>query len=312
MKKTLAVLAGLIALLLPLMACAQDAQRKPLPLADYQEAENTDPQKAYVRFVNNENPLYQMHFDDTQEDGWRSSFYIKEVNGVPFTLAYLQITWYDARGHVLDTYGFTQEELMEIGSVVLENGSQFGLGYGSSRTPKAKWVGVEVEGSDANGNELAFTNLVELLSEHRPEVPLDTFLAPQEPQEGKPFIAVGADPNPVWISEMYLVPEEPYWWKFYVYFENTGSTAFTVTGAEYIYYNGDVMANREQYGVEALMDLSQQREPVLEPGERWEIETFTPLQDMTQLGIRLTGTDESGAEMSFVGCVSLLHEMAKP
>ncbi|MCI5956641.1 MAG: hypothetical protein MRZ54_06640 [Clostridiales bacterium] len=314
MKKMLTGFVCPFALLLPLVACAQGVVREPMPLAGYQaEIENADPQKAYVRFVPSENPLYQMCFEDTQTLGWRGFFYLKEVNGVPFTINLLQQTMYDAQGNVLDFQYYTQEELLQMGSrVALENGDLFEFGYGFGDMPECKWVGCVAEGVDAKGNELVFHNLVELLPEMKPAVPLDTFLAPQEPEEGKPFIAVGANPNPVFLTEANLSADQPYWWKYVAYYENTGSAPFIVTGVELIFYNGDVMAVNTQGSAEALMDWSGQKDRVIEPGERWEVDTVSPLQDVTMGGLRLTGTDESGNEMSFVGSFDLLHEMVEP
>lgn len=314
MKKTIVAFVGLIALLLPLIACAQDVVRKPMPLAGYQaEVENADPQKAYVQFVPNENPLYQICFEDTHVLGWNSAFYLKEVNGVPFTVTLLQKTLYDAQGNVLDFQYFTQEELLQFGlCVALENGDLFQFGYGFGDMPECKWLGFVAEGVDANGNELAFHNLVELVAEQKPDVPLETFLATQEPEEGKPFISVGANPNPVFLTEAHLSANEPYWWEYVVYYENTGSAPFIVTGVEEIFYNGDVVAINNPSSAEALMDWSGQKDRVIGPGERWEVESVIPLQDMTMGGLRLTGTDENGNEMSFVGSFDLLHEMAEP
>lgn len=314
MKKPLAAFLCLLALLLPLMACAQGVVRKPLPLSAYQaEIENNDPQKAYVQFVPGENPLYQIRFEDSQVLGWNSSFYVKEVNGVPFTINLLQKTLYDEQGNVLDFEYYAQEQLLQFGlCVALENGDLFEFGYGFGDMPECKWLGFVVEGVDANGNELAFHNLVELLDEQRPDVPLSTFLTPQEPEEGKPFIAVSVNPNPVYLTEAHLSAAQPYWWEYVVSYENTGSAPFIVTGVEDIFYNGDVLANNRPSSAEALMDWSGQKDRVIEPGERWEVECIAPLQDITLGGLRLTGTDESGNEMSFVGSFDLLHEMAQP
>lgn len=314
MKKKLTGFVCLFVLLLPLVACAQSEVRKPMLLAAYQaEIENTDSQKAYVRFVHNENPIYQTLFEDTQTLGWRGHFYLKEVNGVSFTINLLQEALYDAQGNVLDFMYFTQEDLLEFGAcVVLENGDLFDFGYGFGDMPECKWVGFVAEGVDAKGNELAFHNLVELLPEIKPAVPLDTFLTRQEPEEGKPFIVTGATPNPVFLTEANLSDTQPYWWEYVIYYENTGSAPFIVTGVEEIFYNGDAMVLRSESSAEALMDWSGQKNCVIEPGECWEVESVAPLQDITMCGLRLTGTDESGNEMSFVGSFDLLHEMVEP
>lgn len=295
------------ALMLSLTAAAAEPAG-PMTLEYYQSAvPNDDPARAYVELTPYENPIYQIFFEDVQQKGWYYSYTIREVNGVPFTMKALAETMYDAAGEVLAYQ--RMEDLSFFHTQLLENGEWQEFGMRIHEPTDVRWIAYQLDGTDANGKELSFHCLYELLREEKPVKTLAEFQVEQHKQEGKPFMVLGSDPSPVYAVKDENNAEVSHWWQYHMVFENTGDAPFAVSTLNEVVFNGESVMIDSQYEAQSVAGWCDQEDCVIEPGEHWVIECAMPVQDLTAVGMRLTGTDANGEEMSFVGMFELLHEM---
>ena len=131
----------------------------------------------------------------------------------------------------------------------------------------------------------------------------------QQKQGWKPFVVLSGDPDPVYAAKDETNEEVPYWWQYDMVFENTGDSAFALDALNEVGFNGENVMYDSRYAAGSVAGWCDEEDSVLEPGERWVIECAMPVQDLTSLGMRLTGTDVSGEEMCFTGMIEFLHEM---
>lgn len=298
----------LCSMMLPFGAFAQE-NTEPMPLAYYQtETVNDDPARAYVEISPYENPVYLVPFADTQSDGWVCSFRFSEVNGVPFTMTAFHEIRYAADGQLIgwqtitDDFYFFETNRLEDG-LWLEYGMRFDM------PADVRWVAYQVDGVDDNGQPGSFHCLFELKDEVKPVQKPADFAMDQQPQEGLPFIVLSCDPAPVVAVMREDEAGSQLWWEYDIVIENTGDAAFTAVSYTEAGFNGEMSMFDMTYDAQDVITWCDQADCVLEPGERWVIECAMPVQEMTALGLRLTGTADDGSEMSFVGLSQLLHEM---
>lgn len=309
MRKMFVIL--LLALcLLPFAACAEDAPT-PLPLEEYQAAaEETAPDQAHVKFIPYQNPVNMIHSDDTNTDSWQYSFYLKETHGVPFTITRLQETLYDQGGAVQDFRYYFAEDMLGWGATLaLKDDQFFEYGMRFDDWPQLAWVGYLVEGEDANGNQLAFHGLMKLSQEYAPVWTVEEFQQQPE-QEGAAVMNFHlGDEHAVYLTEMENGSSTERIWEYLPSFENTGDTAFTITGMDSVLFNGDSMYWSMSYSPEAIADLFEMESLTVAPGESHSFSEWTPLQSANLYGLRLHVTDANGTEMSFATWAELLPEI---
>ena len=307
-RKGLMILLVLMVCLLPFAALGMESQAQPLPLEAYQaEQPNDDPTQPYVLMKPYESQVYRLYFEDTQSSGWQYSFYFEEINGVPFTITALHETVYNPVGQVVpfqvtdDPYFF---EHMRLENGV---GQELGMRFDGG---DLGWAAYRLDGVDDNGQEYSFHCLFEFLQEEKPAKTPEEFTVEQQPENGKPFVRLYTEPDPV-----YAVPREEnqqaeYWWEYLMVFENTGSSALTAETFSETGFNGQAVMYDSDYQAEDVITWCDEPDCVLEAGERWVIDCAMPVQELTMVGMRLNGTDESGVEMSFVGTIMLTPEIA--
>lgn len=306
MKKWLSV----ALMLLVLMACTvsvAEIVRQPMALEAYQTAvQNADASQAFIKFVSYENPVYQTHFDDNNADGWQYSFYLKEVNGIPFTVTLMHETFYDQEGRVISFEYFPQEEMQNWGMCLqLEDGALFEYGMRIDGRPDCRWAGYVVEGVDANGNELCFHGLIEFLPDPLPVQTADMFrLQPAEDAS----VWVGGVPASVKAA---CREDGSFWWEYTERIENRSDAPITVVSLQEVLLNGENMQSAMSLSVEALMDWCGEEDAILSPDESWNLECAMPVQELTMVGLRFTGVDENGKEISAVSYIDLLHETSE-
>lgn len=303
----------LLALLLLLPAAyADDTVREPLPLAFFQQTANeeTAPDQPYVKIIPFENPIRMSRFGD--EDHWKCDFNLKEIHGIPFTITMIQEILYDAEGGVQDFRYYTQEDMEHWSgsySLELKDGEVFQYGGGFSDWPELAWAGYLIEGVDESGASYSFHCLFELLHEYNPVWTVEEFQSQSE-QEGIASASVSLSPEPdVYLTE--LEPNGGEWvWQYTPTIENTGDTAFTLLGMDYVNFNGDEMSFGRSYSLELVAELFEMDTLTVNPGERYSFSEYTPLGDYTMTAIRLRVADQNGTEMSFVCSIHLIPERA--
>ena len=307
-RLSLAFLALFCAFLLPFAVMTQASATQPMTLEQCQTpVPNDDPAQPYLEMKPYENPVYQMWFDDVQANGWHYAFSFEEVNGVPFTVENLTETMYDANGQVV--IHWTLEDLSFFDTLRMENGAWQEFGMRIDQPSDVHWVAYQIDGTDDSGNQHSFHCLFELLTENKPVQKPEDFMAEQTRQEGKPFLVLGSDPAPVPVVKDEANADQPYWWQYDVVIENTGDAAFTAVSYNEACFNGANMMVDGAYAAEDVAGWCEEEDCVIDPGERWVISCAMPVQEMTMMGLRMSGTDASGEEMSFTGVIELLHEM---
>ncbi len=298
------------AVVLPFAVMTQATAAEPRPLEYYKTlVPNDDSAKAYLELVPYENPVYRMYFEDAQANGWHYSYSIEEVNGIPFTLTALTETMYDADGQVI--LHQTMKDLFFFDNLRMADGAWQEYGMRIDQPSAVRWVAYEIDGVDDSGNQQSFHCLFELLVEDKPLQKQADFTAEQLRQDGRPFMMISGDPALVYAVKNETNPENPYWWQYDMVFENAGDTAFVVSSLNEVGFNGEDVMYDSNYTARSVAGWCDEEDCVIEPGERWVIPCAMPVQNLTSLGMRLTGTDENGEEMSFTGVIEFLHEMKK-
>ncbi len=306
-------LALMVALLLTGAATAETLYTPAdYPLEWYQtQPENVDPTRAYVAVTAYAAQVrLKQNAAANNELRWHTAFSIQERNGIPFTLTKQTTTLFDASGEIIAQELYAQEDIFFYESHTLEDGNSFE--WGALTAPcDARWYTLCAEGVDANGNELAFGGVIELLEEVEAVPERADFEVEQIPVEGKAFIRITCPDSPVrYTPSMPELQGEPGYEMATVY-ENTGNSAFTITQVEYALFNGDAFFVNSFYDGETVAEWRGEGGNVLQPGESWTDYTYEPVMDFDTIFTRVTGLDESGEEMTFVGRIDLLRE-AKP
>lgn len=312
MRKMFVILLLALCLLLPLAACAEDAPT-PLTLEYYQTAaEETAADQANVKFIPYQNPVNMIRQADTNTDSWQYSFYLKETHGVPFTITRLQETLYDQGGAVQDCRYYVTEDMLDWGATLeLKDGEIFEYGMRFDDWPQLSYVGYLIEGVDANGNQLTIHGLMEPSHEYAPVWTVEEFQQQPE-QEGVASVSIRlADEHAVYLTEKEVGSNTEWAWDYLPSFENTGDTAFIITGMDCVLFNGESMYWSMSYSPEAVADLFEMETLTVAPGESHSYNEWTPLQSVNMDGLRLHVVDANGTEMSFVTWAELLPEIAQ-
>ena len=303
MKNT-KILVALILLLCCTLLLPASAQEE-IALERYQTMiPNDDPARPYVELRPYANPVYQMHFADRDVMGWHFGFVIQEANGVPFTLTAMSEICFDAQGQI--TEQDRTEKLDFFETTRLADGQSLEFMMRLDGPSNVRWIAYEVEGMDDAGNTSRFHCLFELLPEEKPVQKVADFMEKQQPEAGRPFVKVSAEPEMVYAS---AEEDGQFWWLYQLVFENTGDDALNVLTFNEVYFNGENVMVDGLYQAADVITWCDEEDTVLEAGERWVIEVGMPVQEMTTGCLRLTGEDGQGEEMSFTGMFELRHEM---
>lgn len=280
------------------------------PLSWYQQqAQNADPTQAFVQVIPHETPVrLAQNAAMNNELCWYTAFDMQEVNGVPFTLVKQTVTGFDEAGNIVWQSLYADQDIFFYDGRVLENGKTFTWGA-LAASNGTRWYALCLEGVDANGSELAFGGLIELLDEVRAVPVRAEFEAEPVRVDGKPFLEITCPQSPVrYVESLTDMPEEP-GWEFTIVYENTGDSAFTLTHMEHVFFDGDEFAMDSAFRAETVAEWRGEGGVVFQPGDRWEDSNYQPMYEgFDTLFIRVTGTDESGEELSFTGRIDLVRQ----
>lgn len=290
-----------------------DAQQ-PLPATDhpiewYQQPAVNEAGKAYVKLTALQSPVkLTVVEDDPQSYKWNIVFTFEEINGIPFTVTRMTEIFFDNEGYVVESLVMGSEEFAGFfQEYTLVSGKNYGYNIGRFISSDIAYA-VVMEGVDANGNQLTFPLYIPLSQEvEKVLTPAD--FAPAAQEEGKAFISMTADADPV------PMVDDPFFdgdlgWFFNVQMQNETDIPFTPDGLTLALFNGEKMSSvinmpgtqvQEWLGGEAFVK-----------GENAVLyEDAARKHEITHIGLRLTGTDAGGNELAFAVLMELSQELAQ-
>ena len=289
---------------IPQMLSATD-----FPVEWYQQPAVNEAGKAYVKLTALQSPVkLTAQNEEPQSYRWNIVYTFEEVNGIPFTVTRMTEMFFDSDGNVVDPWvmgsdefaGFFQES-------TLVSGKNYGYNIGRLLSSDIAYA-VVLEGVDANGNELAFPLYIPL-SQEAEKILTPADFAPAVREEGKAFISMTADADPVPLVEDPLFDGNLGWF-FNVQMRNETEIPFTPDGLTLALFDGDRMSSvinmpgtqvQEWLGGEAFVK-----------GENSVLyEDAARKQEITHIGLRLTGTDAGGNELAFAVLMELSQELAQ-
>lgn len=287
---------------------------EPLQLADYpvewyqQPAENEEG-KAYVKLTAMQAPVKLTAIEDAPLPyAWNIVYEFQETNGIPFTVTRMTEVFFDSEGNVVfslemgsdEFAGFFEESTLVPGK---------NYGYNLSRLISTDVAyGVVLEGVDANGNELAFPLYIPLSQEiEKTLTPADFVQAERE--EGKAFISMTAenDPAPL-VADSFFDGNQG--WYFAALLQNETDIPFTPDDLTLALFNGDRM-----YSVIHMTGSLVQEwlgcESFIKDESSVMFRNAACRQDITHVGLRLTGTDANGNDLAFAVMIELAQELSE-
>ena len=279
------------------------------PVEWYQQPAVNEAGKAYVKLTALQSPVkLTVQEEEPQSYRWNIVYTFEEVNGIPFTVTRMTEMFFDSEGNVVHPWvmgsdefaGFFQES-------TLVSGKNYGYNIGRSLSSDIAYA-VVMEGVDANGNELAFPLYIPL-SQETEKILTPADFAPAVREEGKAFISMTADADPVPLVEDPLFDGNLGWF-FNVQMQNETEIPFTPDGLTLALFDGDRMSSvinmpgtqvQEWLGGEAFV-----------MGENSVLyEDAARKHEITHIGLRLTGTDAGGNQLAFAVLMELCQELAQ-
>lgn len=314
---TLLVVYGLIPMLAPRDVPSPEPMEEEQPSllpAEYpmewyqQPAENVQG-KAYVRLTALQSPVKLTAVEDAPMPyEWNIVFTFEEVNGIPFTVTRMTEVFFDSEGNIIDPWvmgrdefaGFFQESTLVPGKT---------YGYNLSRliAPDVAY-GVAMEGVDEQGNELAFSLYIPLSQEiEKTLIPED--FAPARQEEGKAFISMTAENDPVPLVEDAFFDGNQGWY-FAVNMQNETDIPFIPDGLTLALFDGDTM--RSVINMPASLVQEWLGSETFVKGESSILYRDAACrQPITHAGLRLTGSDANGNPQTFAVLMELAQELAQ-
>lgn len=279
------------------------------PMEWYQQPAENVQGKAYVRLTALQSPVKLTAVEDAPMPyEWNIVFTFEEVNGIPFTVTRMTEVFFDGEGNIIDPWvmgsdefaGFFQESTLVPGKT---------YGYNLSRLISADVAyGVAMEGVDEQGNELAFSLYIPLSQEIEKTLLPEDF-APARPEEGKAFISMTPENDPVPLVEDAFFDGNQGWY-FAVNMQNETDIPFIPDGLTLALFDGDTMRSvinmpashvQDWLGCEAFVK-----------GESSILYRDAACrQPITHVGLRLTGSDANGHPQTFAVLMELAQELAQ-
>lgn len=290
------------------------AGSEPLPPPDHpvewyqQPAENVEG-KAYVKLTAMQAPVKLTAIEDAPLPyAWNIVYEFQEINGIPFTVTRMTEVFFDSEGNIVfslemgsdEFAGFFEESTLIPGK---------NYGYNLSRLISTDVAyGVILEGVDANGNELAFPLYIPLSQEiEKTLTPADFVQAGQE--EGKAFISMTAeeDPAPL-VADSFFDGNQG--WYFAAQIQNESDIPFTPDELTLALFNGEKM-----YSVIHMPGSQVQEwlgcESFVKGESSITFRNAACRQEITHVGLRLTGTDANGNDLAFAVMIELAQELSE-
>lgn len=263
------------------------------PLEWYFTPQPNEPDKAYLNIVLQEE---QTLLTGENIPEWHSTWFITEENGIPFTLRKQTISYFDIDGQMITQITYVGDELLfPYPSLTVTSQDAF-MSSDAMGVNGSHWFCLYLEGTDANGNTLAFGRAVELLDELEPPEALSDY------QAKHPSLDVSFSPSPcVSIQDDYYDRGEGFEWLSI--FTNTGEIALTITNVDTAWFNHEKYLFSEHYNPEFYCLYYDLQDAVLAPGESMTLDEGMPIQydDFTHIAYRVTAVDENGNEITACG-----------
>ena len=279
------------------------------PVEWYQQPAVNEAGKAYVKLTALQSPVkLTAQNEEPQSYRWNIVYTFEEVNGIPFTVTRMTEMFFDSEGNVVDPWVMGSDEFVGFfQESTLVSGKNYGYNIGRLLSSDSAYA-VVLEGVDANGNELAFPLYIPL-SQEAEKILTPADFAPAVQEEGKAFISMTADADPVPLVEDPLFDGNLGWF-FNVQMQNETEIPFTPDGLTLALFDGDRMSSvinmpgtqvQEWLGGEAFV-----------MGENSVLyEDAARKQEITHIGLRLTGTDAGGNQLAFAVLMELCQELAQ-
>ena len=296
----------------PVSCCAQEAAPAAYTYDWFLQPDDSVPTKACVYIHPNESPVRLTNDPAFEaEYVWKPHFILEEVTGIPFTIEKITEVLFGTDHALLNSDDFRGEEiLMLLPTQTVEAGNSLGFSVnvipGSGETAFA----LAIEGTDARGNALTFTCLVPFSYEVNETLTRAHFDIEQVQEEGKPYISITTEENP--IPQIY----EPafagdYGWQYFYSIENVTDEPFTVSRIVEAFVIGENVVYMSEYGPKEFEQWGFPREFV--PGAPFcGGSGANTQQGFEYLGLRVEGVDKDGNECVFAELIPFSQERPQP
>ena len=283
------------------------------PLSWYQnQPANEDTAKAYVDVVPHRLQARLMETGFGEDPRWDIGFDVVERNGIDFHPEKMTLIQFTPEGGVYSTEVIAARELSEYVDAELNQDNPYFEWRTMSCDYEAGWYGLALEGVDANGNALAFGNVIQLLNEPQPMPEKADFFVEQAPVSGKPFLTITAKEG----DTIHLTPgAHPYTgdpaYLFTQLVTNSGDAPLNVISYQITFFNGEERYLYSDNAGESFARWCGETSTTIQPGQTWVMETFEPDTPVDLICFCIVGETEDGEEMRFMGYLHLSAE-AKP
>lgn len=283
------------------------------PLSWYQnQPANEDTAKAYVDVVPHRLQARLMETGFGEDPRWDIGFDVVERNGIDFHPEKMTLIQFTPEGGVYSTEVIAARELSEYVDAELNQDNPYFEWRTMSCDYEAGWYGLALEGVDANGNALAFGDVIQLLDEPQPMPVKADFFVEQVPVSGKPFLTITAKEG----DTIHLTPgAHPYTGDpAYLYTQlvtNSGDAPLNVISYQIMFFNGEERFLYSDNAGESFARWCGETSTTIQPGQTWVMETFEPDIPADLICYCIVGETEDGEEMRFMGYLHLSAE-AKP
>ena len=236
---------------------------------------------------------------------WNVVFSMEETNGVPFTITRMTEVFFNENGEIGDVYIMGHAEATDFfQDEALQPHKSYAYNIGRPACGDTGY-GLALEGVDENGYERAFSLYIPLSQEIEKQLTPEDFV-PAAREEGKAFIAMTPESNP-----FPLVKDDFFdggqGWYFNMEIQNETDIPFTpgqMTLA--LFSKGDMYSVINMPG--SLVQEWLGAERFVKDESSLSYRDAACLQPIDQMGLRLTGTDDGGNELTFAVLVDLAQE----
>ena len=236
---------------------------------------------------------------------WNVVFSMEETNGVPFTITRMTEVFFNENGEIGDVYIMGHAEATDFfQDEALQPHKSYAYNIGRPACGDTGY-GLALEGVDENGYERAFSLYVPLSQEIEKQLTPEDF-APAVREEGKAFIAMTPESNPFPLVQDAFFDGGQGWY-FNMEIQNETDIPFTpgqMTLA--LFSKGNMYSVINMPG--SLVQEWLGAERFVKDESSLSYRDAACLQPVDQMGLRLTGTDDGGNELTFAVLVDLAQE----
>ena len=241
------------------------------------------------------------------EDGslwWRVAYTLRENHGVSFTIDRMTESYFNADHQILDSYSMDAEGAARFfdGGVIQPGGNY----YHNVNRPQGQDVAYALllEGTDANGNALAFGYVADL-SQEIVEPMTRQALRDMPSQLGVAQMTPVENPAPL-LTDWESFPEDGQGWFYGVTIQNVGTSgSFTPVSLTEYYFSDGNLDGSSDFDADFLVQCGSVR--TYQPGDSFEFTGGQPApgSTLTQVGYELVFTDENGDEQHIAAVVDM-------